>query len=95
MTLAVKEALNPNTMNQPMTLIITQTEADYAQAVRSCTYIVCVLKSQYRPSRTMFVCKIQVNPIHTILKNMAFIMTVWIGNGVVLKSSSQWQLKEF
>ena len=29
---------------------------------------------------------------------MAFIMTLWIGNGAVLKSSSQlkeWQLKEF
>ena len=52
------------------------------------------LKSQKRPSQTMFVYKIQVNPIHTIL-NMAFIMTLWIGNGAVLKSSSQWQLKEF
>ena len=26
---------------------------------------------------------------------MAFIMTLWIGNGAVLKCSSQWQLKEF
>ena len=26
---------------------------------------------------------------------MAFIMTLWIGNGAVLKSSSRWQLKEF
>ena len=26
---------------------------------------------------------------------MAFIMTLWIGNGAVLKSSSQWQLKKF
>ena len=26
---------------------------------------------------------------------MAFIMTLWIGNGAVLKSSSQWQLKEY
>ena len=26
---------------------------------------------------------------------MAFIMTLWIGNGAVLKSSSQWQLNEF
>ena len=26
------------------------------------------------------------------LKNMAIIMTLWIGNGAVLKSSSQWQL---
>ena len=24
---------------------------------------------------------------------MAFIMTLWVGNGAVLKSSSQWQLK--
>ena len=26
---------------------------------------------------------------------MAFIMTLWIGDGAVLKSSIQWQLKEF
>ena len=26
---------------------------------------------------------------------MAIIMTLWIGNGAVLVSSSQWQLKEF
>ena len=26
---------------------------------------------------------------------MAIIMTLWIGNCAVLKSSSQWQLKEF
>ena len=26
---------------------------------------------------------------------MTFIMTLWIGNGAVLKSSSQWQLNEF
>ena len=26
---------------------------------------------------------------------MAIIMTLWTGNGAVLKSSSQWQLKEF
>ena len=26
---------------------------------------------------------------------MAFIMTLWIGNSAVLKSSSQWQFKEF
>ena len=26
---------------------------------------------------------------------MAIIMTLWIGNGVVLKSSNQWQLKDF
>ena len=26
---------------------------------------------------------------------MAIIMNLWIGNGAVLKSSSQWQLKEF
>ena len=26
---------------------------------------------------------------------MAFIMTLWIDNGAVLKSSSQWQLKNF
>ena len=26
---------------------------------------------------------------------MVIIMTLWIGNGAVLKSSSPWQLKEF
>ena len=26
---------------------------------------------------------------------MVIIMILWIGNGAVLKSSSQWQLKEF
>ena len=26
---------------------------------------------------------------------MTIIMTLWIGNGASLKSSSQWQLKEF
>ena len=26
---------------------------------------------------------------------MAIIMNLWIGNGAVLKSSSQWKLKEF
>ena len=26
---------------------------------------------------------------------MAIIMTLWIGNGAVLNSSSPWQLKEF
>ena len=26
---------------------------------------------------------------------MAIIMTLWIGNGAVLKNSSQWQLEEF
>ena len=26
---------------------------------------------------------------------MASIMTLWIGNGAVFKSSSQWQLNEF
>ena len=26
---------------------------------------------------------------------MAIIMTLWKGNGAVLKNSSQWQLKEF
>ena len=25
---------------------------------------------------------------------MVIVMTLWIGNGAVLKSSSQWQLKE-
>ena len=27
--------------------------------------------------------------------NIAIIMTVWKGNSAVLKSSTQWQLKEF
>ena len=48
------------------------------------------LKSQQLPTRKVFVYKIQVNPIHT----MAIIMTLWIGNGAVLKHSSQWQLRE-
>ena len=43
----------------------------------------------------MYVYKIQVNPIHTILKYGVIIMILWIGNSAVLKSSSQWQLKEF
>ena len=45
----------------------------------------------------MFVYKILVNPIHTILKygDCYQFMTLRIGNGEVLKSSSQWQLKEF
>ena len=25
---------------------------------------------------------------------MGFFMTLWIGNGAILKNSSQWQLKE-
>ena len=41
----------------------------------------------------VFVYKIKVNLIHTILK-YGVIMTLWKGNGAVLKSSSQWQLKE-
>ena len=52
-----------------------------------------LLKSQKRPTRKVFVYKIQVNPIHTIF-DMAIIVTSWMGNGAVLKSSSQWQLKE-
>ena len=42
----------------------------------------------------MFVYKIQVNPIHTILKYGNY-YDLWIGYGAVLKSSSQWQLNEF
>ena len=38
--------------------------------------------------------KIQVNSILTILKYGIY-YDLWIGNGAVLKSSSQWQLKEF
>ena len=42
-----------------------------------------------------FVYKIQVNPIHIILKYGDYYdMTLWKGNGAVLKSSSQWQLEE-
>ena len=43
----------------------------------------------------MFVYKIQVNPIHTILKYGNYYDFIYLGNGAVLKSSSQWQLKEF
>ena len=46
------------------------------------------------PTRTMFVYKIQVNPIHTILKYGIY-YDFMIGNGAVFKNSSQWQLKEF
>ena len=46
----------------------------------------------YLPTRKVVVHKIQVNPIQV---NMAFFMTLWIGNDAVLKSSSPWQLKEF
>ena len=42
----------------------------------------------------MFVYKIQVNPIHTILKYGIY-YDFWIGYGTVLKSPSQWQLNEF
>ena len=35
----------------------------------------------------MFVYKIQANPFYTIF------MTLWIGNGAVLKNSSQWQFE--
>ena len=48
------------------------------------------LTSQWRPTRTMFVYKIQINPIHTILKYGKY-YDLWIDNGAVLKSSSQWQ----
>ena len=41
----------------------------------------------------MFVYKIQVNPIHTILKYGIY--NDFMDNGAVLKRSSQWQLKEF
>ena len=42
------------------------------------------------------VCLQNTSKSHTYhLKNMAIIMTLWIGNSAVLKSSSQWQLKEF
>ena len=37
---------------------------------------------------------IQVNPILIILKYGDY-YDLWIGNGAVLKSSSQWQLKRF
>ena len=48
------------------------------------------LKSQKRPTRKVFVYKIQVNPIH-----MVIIMALWIGNGAVFKSSILLQLTEF
>ena len=49
------------------------------------------LKSQQRPARRVVVYKIQVNPIHTILK-----YGIYYGfmDSAVLKSSSPWQLKE-
>ena len=46
-----------------------------------------------RPTRKVFVYKIQVNPIHTILKYGHY-NDLWIGNSAVLKSSSHWQLKQ-
>ena len=52
------------------------------------------LKSQKRPSRWMFVYKIQLNPIHTIVKYGIY-YDFMDKNGAVLKSSSQCQLKEF
>ena len=42
----------------------------------------------------MFVYKIQVNPIHTILKYDIY-YEFMDSNGAVLKSSSQWPLNEF
>ena len=42
----------------------------------------------------MFVYKIQVNLVCTILKYVIY-YDLLIGNGSVFKSSSQWQLKEF
>ena len=42
----------------------------------------------------MFVYKMQVNPSHTIFK-YGDCYDFGIGNGAVLKSSSQWQLNEF
>ena len=52
------------------------------------------LKSQLRSTRKVFVYKIQVNPIHTILKYGDY-HDLWIGNSAVLKICSEWQLKEF
>ena len=42
----------------------------------------------------MFVYKIQVNPVHSILKYGIY-YDFMIGNCADLKSSSQWQLKEY
>ena len=42
----------------------------------------------------VFVYKIQVNPIHTILKYGHY-YDFMDGNGVVLESFSQWQVNEF
>ena len=50
------------------------------------------LKSQVRPTRKVFIYKIQVNLIHTIIKYSIF-MTSWIVNGAILRGSSPWQSK--
>ena len=44
--------------------------------------------------RKMFVYKIQVNLIYTILKYGDY-YDFMVSNGAFLKSSSEWQLKEF
>ena len=41
------------------------------------------------------VCLQNTSKSHSYNLNMAIILTLWIRNGAVLKSSSQWQLKEF
>ena len=51
-----------------------------------------LIKSQKLPTTKVFVYKIQVNPIHTILKYGDYYAFM---DSVVLKSSSQWKLKEF
>ena len=51
------------------------------------------IKVPIAANKKEFVYKIKVNPIHTIL-NMVITMNLCIGNDAVLKSSSQWQLKE-
>ena len=51
------------------------------------------LKSQWRPTGRVFVYKIQVNPVHTILKYGIY-YDFMDSNSAVLKGSSQWQLEE-
>ena len=62
-------------------------------SVRSSTNVVSICF--HMKCRKAFVYKIQVDSIHVPSQNMAIIMTLRIVNGAVLKSSSQWQLKEF
>ena len=54
--------------NVPWVLLFILAEYSYNKPPLGFVVIAQILKSKYRPSRTMFVYEIQVNPIHTILK---------------------------